>query len=218
MDRRAALSCCAPAYGKVFGSRGARRAADRYRRKGLDGDARWLVGEARARAPEAATVLELGGGVGSLHVDLLRGGAASAVNVELSPEWEAAAAELLREHGLADRVERRVADAVEDGDALEEADVVVMNRVVCCYPDPDALMRVAAGRARHLLLVSFPHDRPAVRLWVRLLNTWLAVRGIAFRSYVHPEPVIESAAERRGLHPVSERRGAIWRAVVFART
>jgi magnesium-protoporphyrin O-methyltransferase len=209
--------CCAPAYGKVFGARAARRAARRYRRKGLDAVGRWIVDDVRLRGVDRATVLELGGGIGSLQLELLRSGAASAVNVELSPEWEEAAAGLAREHGLDGVIERRIADAVEDADALAAADVVVMNRVVCCYPDPDALMGVAAERARRVLVVSFPHDRGLVRLWVRVANIWLRLRGVAFRSFVHSERRIEAAAERHGLRQTSERRGFIWRAVAFTR-
>lgn len=209
--------CCTPAYGKVFGERGAQRAANRYRRKGLDKDARWIVDALRARGLEEADVLELGGGVGALHLELLRHGAARAVNVELSPEWEQEASILLREHDLERRVERRVGDAVEQAGALEPADIVVMHRVVCCYPDPDRLMDVAAGRARRLLAISFPRDRPLPRLVVAISNLWLRVRRISFRSYVHAEAAIEASAIRHNLRPLLDRRGTIWRVAVFER-
>jgi SAM-dependent methyltransferase len=163
-------------------------------------------------------VLELGGGVGALHLELLRSGAARAVNVELSPEWEEAARELARERGLEDRVERRLADAVADAGDLEPADLVVMSRVVCCYPDPDALLSVAAERARVALFVSFPRDRRLNRLWTRIANGWLRLRGVDFRSYVHREERIERAAERHGLRAASDHQGTIWRAVAFVRS
>jgi Methyltransferase domain len=209
--------CCVPAYGKVFGERGARRAADRYRRKGLDGDARWIVETLRQRSAGEETVLELGGGVGALHVELLRSGAATAVNVELSPEWESEAAALLRDYGLESRVDRRVGDAVGESTSLDAADVVLMHRVVCCYPDPDRLMDTAAERARRFLAVSFPRQRVVARLVVVASNLWLRLRGISFRSYIHPESTIEAAASRHGLRPVSDRRTAIWRVTVFER-
>ena len=209
--------CCAPAYGKVFGERAARRAADRYRRKGVDKDARWIVGVLRERGLEDARVLELGGGVGGLHLDLVRNGAASAANVELSPEWEREAGLLVREHGLEGRVERRVGDAVQEADALEPADIVVMHRVVCCYPDPDRLMDVAAERTRRFLAVSFPRDRPVARVVMAVANLWLRLRRISFRSDVHPEPAIEAGATRHGLRPLVDRRGMMWRVATFER-
>jgi 2-polyprenyl-3-methyl-5-hydroxy-6-metoxy-1,4-benzoquinol methylase len=209
--------CCRPAYGEVFTARAAHRAADRYRRRGLDAVARWMADDVRERGVEGASVLEVGGGVGGLHIELLRSGAAQAVNVELSSEWEQAAMELAREHHLEGRIERRVADAVDDAAELESADVVVMSRVVCCYPDPDELMSVAADRARRLLVVSFPRDRALVRLWTWAANMWLRIRGIDFRSFVHSEEQIEGEAERHGLRIASEHRTVIWRAVAFVR-
>jgi SAM-dependent methyltransferase len=209
--------CCAPAYGKVFGERGARRAANRYRRKGLDKDARWIVDVLRERGLQDAHVLELGGGVGGLHLELVRQGAATAVNVDLSPEWEREARALLQEYGVEGRVERRVGDAVAEADALEPADIVVMHRVVCCYPDPDRLMDVAAGRARRFLALSFPRARPVGRFVVAVSNLWLRLRGISFRSHIHRERTIEAAALRHGLRPLLDRRGMIWRVAVFER-
>jgi tRNA A58 N-methylase Trm61 len=197
--------CCVPGYAKVFGERAARRAAARYRRKGLDGDARWLADVVGERMTPAATLLELGGGVGALHVELLRRGAATAVNVEISPEWEREAEALLRAYGLESRVERRIGDAV------------VMHRVVCCYPDPDRLMDAAAERAHRLLAVSFPRERRLARLVNALSNLWLRLRRVPFRSYVHHESTIEAAAARHAFRPASERRGRIWRAIVFER-
>jgi predicted RNA methylase len=176
-----------------------------------------MVDEVRRRGVERATVLELGGGVGALQIELLRVGAAQAVNVELSPEWEEAAGELARENDVEDRIERRVADAVADATVLAPADVVVMNRVVCCYPDPDALMTVAAEHATRLLVVSFPRDRPLVRLINRLANAWMRLRRIDFRSFVHSERQIVASAHRSGLRTVTEHRDFAWRAVAFAR-
>ncbi len=207
--------CCAPAYREVFGDRAARRDARRYRRRGLDAVARWLADEIRARGVDGATVLEIGGGLGALHLELLRSGAAHAVNVEISPDWEREAAALAREHDVEDRVERRIGDALDEADALAAADVVVMNRVVCCHPDGDALMALGAERARRVLAVSFPRDRALVRGWTRVANLWLRLRGIDFRSFVHSERLLEDVAERNGLRPASERRGTVWRAVVF---
>jgi tRNA A58 N-methylase Trm61 len=176
-----------------------------------------MVDAARARGLDGVTVLELGGGVGAVQLELLGAGAARAVNVELSPEWEHVAVELARAHGVEDRIERRLADAVEEADALAPADVVVMNRVVCCYPDPDALMAVASERADRLLVVSFPRDRALVRFVTRLANAWMRLRRIEFRSFVHPERQIEAVAQRHGLRPGSEHRGFAWRAVAFTR-
>jgi predicted RNA methylase len=95
------VSCCSSSgYGQVFGEKHARRDARRYRRNGLHSPARWIVETVVARGVTHADVLEVGGGVGAIQLELLKAGAAHTVNVEFSPGYEAAAAELVGEAGL----------------------------------------------------------------------------------------------------------------------
>ena len=152
------MSCCQPprGYTRIFSKRAARRSAKRYREKGLDDTAEEIVEFLREHGVEGASVLEIGGGVGAIQLELLKVGAARATNLELSPEYEETARELIHERGLDDRVERRLGDVVQEPDLAGEADAVVMHRVVCCYPDYDALVGAAAERARRYLVLSFP--------------------------------------------------------------
>ena len=77
--------CCgSERYDEVFGDGFARRVARRYGRRGLDRTRARLVDFLEARGVEGATVLEIGGGIGELHLELLQRGARSAVNLELS--------------------------------------------------------------------------------------------------------------------------------------
>ena len=207
--------CCDPRpYQRLFGAKTARRDAARYRRRGLGGTSRDLL--ELAGDVTGATVLEAGGGVGAIEVELLRAGATQATNVELSGEYEDAAAELLAEHGLRERVERRIGDfAVQ---AVEPHDVVVLHRVVCCYPDVDGLVGAAAARTRRRLLLTYPQERLLVRLGVGVVNLGLRSFGSSFRTYVHPVARIREAAAAHGLAPAERRRsGPIWESALFVR-
>lgn len=212
------MSCCSvQGCNRFFDEKTARRDAKRYRKKGLDGTGERMASFLAERGLADRTVLEVGGGVGALHLKLLKRGAARARNLELSSGYDATAAALLGEAGLADRVDRRVADIVEGGDAVEPADVVVMHRVVCCYPDPDALVGAAADHARSDLVMSFPRDNRLTRLVLRLANLWVRLRGIEFRAYVHPPRVIVGAAEQRGFRTVLEHKGLFWQIAALER-
>ena len=150
------------------------------------------------------------------HMALLKAGASHTVNVEFSPGYEAAAAELVGEAGLDGRVEREIGDFTQDG-PFDVADVVVMHRVVCCYPDFERLLTEAASRARRTLVFSYPPRNLASRLVNGGSNLWMRLRRNSFRSYVHsPETMIEVASSQ-GLEPVAWRRGGFWRAVALAR-
>jgi hypothetical protein len=210
--------CCTPAgYRKVFGERTARRDARKYRRRGLDRAARLAVCFLTGRGVERDSVLEVGGGVGAIQLELLKAGAERSVNVELSPEYESVAAELLRGARLEGRVDRRLGDFVRERETFEAADDVVLHRVVCCYHDPEALVGAAAERARRRLVLTFPPDALAFRLGSRIFNAFLALTGTEFRTYVHPVATILGAARSRGLEPAFEARTPIWRIVGLER-
>jgi magnesium-protoporphyrin O-methyltransferase len=215
LDSGAMAGCCTPSgYRKIFGERTARRDVRKYRRRGLDRAARKIVGFLAGRGVAGDSVLEVGGGVGAIQLELLKAGAARATNVELSPEYEPYAAELL---GGDTRVERRVGDFVRDAAELEPADDVVLHRVVCCYPDPEALVGAAAEHARRRLVLSFPPDTALFRAGSAVLNAFLALTRTEFRTFVHPAAAILAPARAHGLEPALDTRTRMWRIVGFER-
>jgi magnesium-protoporphyrin O-methyltransferase len=210
--------CCDPSgYWREFNERTARRNAEAYKRNGLDPAARRLVTHLRGEGLSGATVLEVGGGIGSVLLELLRAGAARATNVELSPEYETVATDLAREAGLADRIERRVGDFAQIAATVEPADVVVLHRVVCCYPDLDRLLGSAADRARRALALTFPRDALWTRLALPLGNAWFGLTRCPFRVFLHAPERIERIAAARGLRPAFRHTGLIWQSAVYAR-
>jgi magnesium-protoporphyrin O-methyltransferase len=207
--------CCRPeGYNRLFSARQAKLDASRYRKRGLGGTSRGLVELAGDVSGE--TVLEVGGGVGAIELELLAAGADRATNVELSGEYEEEATKLIAERGLTERVDRRVADFVAE--PVEPHDVVVMHRVVCCYPDVDLLVGVAAAHTRRRLLLTYPRERPWTRAGIRAINLFMRISGSDFRAFVHPVARMTAAAQREGL--ALERRepqGLIWENAAFER-
>ena len=207
--------CCRPeGYNRLFSARQAKLDASRYRKRGLGGTSRGLVELAGDVSGE--TVLEVGGGVGAIELELLAAGADRAMNVELSGEYEEEAAKLIAERGLTERVDRRVADFVAE--PVEPHDVVVMHRVVCCYPDVDLLVGVAAGHTRRRLLLTYPCERPWTRAGIWAINLFMRISSSSFRAFVHPVARMTAAAEREGLTlERRERPGLIWENAVYER-
>lgn len=210
--------CCSPSgYRRFFNRREARRRLRRYRRKGLDPMARSMAGFLTAQGLGQRTVLEIGGGVGDMHIEMLRAGASRAASVELSPGYEEAAADLLRETGFEDRVDRRIGDFVAEADQFEPADEVVMNRVVCCYPDMEKMMAAAFGKAKRHLAATFPRNRWYNRWAIGAGNWYLRRRNVGFQAYVHPPGDIMQVASEAGFEVVHRDRNLVWQAVVFRR-
>jgi Methyltransferase domain len=198
----------------MFNRRYAERDARSFRKRGLGKTSRTLV--ELAGDVEGETVLDVGGGVGAIGLTLLDRGAAHATNVELSAGYEDAARELAADRGVSERVERRIADFVENGDAIEEHDVVVMHRVVCCYPDVEGLMDTAACHARRTLVLTYPQQRVWVGAGLKLINLFLRLRGCGFRTYLHPVQQILDTSRGFRVERV-ERQGLLWESAALVR-
>jgi magnesium-protoporphyrin O-methyltransferase len=191
--------------------------ARRYRRRGLDAVSQRIVDFVKRRGMEGRTVLEVGAGIGDIQIELLKAGADRAVGVELTPTYEEAAGELLREAGLEGRVDRKVLDFAADGSGIDSADIVVLNRVICCYPDMPLLAGQAADHARTLLVLTFPNGRWWTRLGVALANVGLALTRRQFHVFVHSPDRIAATVEGRGFKTAVSRPGIFWQLAAFER-
>jgi len=209
-------SCCASDRLDIFDERAARRALRRYLANGLGGtDALQIAAWAEEGGLDGASVVEVGGGIGQIQADLLRRGAATGRVVELVAEYEAPAAELVEAASVAERSSFQLADLLSEPEAVEEADVVVLRRVVCCTADGPALLAAAAGKARRTLLASYPRDRLLVRAAVRLENLAFAVLRKRFRTFAHRPDELERAVAREGLTRTRLSRSFAWETAQF---
>lgn len=207
-------SCC---YDDAFDRRHAEAKLREYRRKG-PGRASVALADALARGNlEGRTVLDIGAGVGAVHLLLLDRGAASATDVDASRPYLDAARSEAERRGLADRVRFEHGDFVAVAAAVEAADLVALDRVVCCYGDVEALVGRAAERTRRRLGIVLPPDGRFARLVIGLLNAWGRVTRSSFRMYAHPHARVVAAARAGGLEPAGTRDLGIWRLLVFER-
>jgi magnesium-protoporphyrin O-methyltransferase len=210
--------CCDPrGCDRTFGAGFARRIARGYRRRGLDPNAQAVVDLVTQAGVQGATVLEIGGGVGEIQLELLRRGAASATNLELSPGYEGEAAALIEEAGVGGRVRRRLVDIATDPGAVEPADIVVLHRVVCCYPDVAQLLGAAADHARRHLVFSHPPRNGLSRAVVATQNALFRIGGRDFRTFAHSPAAMLDVLAEHGLHLRATHSGRVWQVAAVSR-
>jgi len=217
-DNEGSMDCCTPkGYGWAFSERSAQGQARRYRRRGLDVVSSRLVRLLRERSLEGCSLLEVGGGVGAIQIELLKAGISSAMSIELTPTYEAAAAALLREAGFDDLVDRRVLDFALAGSNVPPADIVVLNRVICCYPDMPTLAGAAADHARRILVMSFPKERWWTRFAFGIGNLALRIGRREFQMFLHPPERVLEVARQHGLITAAIDVGHFWQVVTLER-
>lgn len=210
--------CCDPAiYRRLFNSKEAKRSIRRYRKKGLGPLSMSMIDFLDSQGIEGLELLEVGGGIGVLEIELLNRGVASVVNVELSSGYEGVAAELAESEGVSDRIERRIADFVEVQDDVAPADIVLANAVICCYPFMEKMMSAFVSKTGKYLALVFPREKWWVKSGLGIGQLFLRIRGCGFRAFVHPVDEIERIAEEGGLVARHRYTTPVWQAVVWER-
>ncbi|MBI3750199.1 MAG: methyltransferase domain-containing protein [Chloroflexi bacterium] len=208
--------CC---YDVEFDERIAERDLREYRRHGPGKTTRTLASALAGDGDGASglTVLDIGGGVGGLHRLLLEAGAASAVDIDASAPYLAAARREAQRLGLDSRIEFAHGDFVTSAPAVEAADLVGLDRVVCCYPDVDALVGAAARLTRRRLGIAVPRDGRFARFAVGAVNVWQRIIRSKLRMHAHDLARIEAAAGGAGLQLRSITAVGFWRVLLFER-
>lgn len=212
-------SCCSSfcaANQRQFSDAIARRDLDRYRKQGPDPTTR-LLRDAILGAGNGKTVLDVGSGICALSFELLTAGAERVTAVDAAPAYLAAAREEAGRRNLSDRLELLQGDFVTVASDLLKADVVTMDRVVCCYPAYQPLLEAALGRSRRLLAFSYPRDRWYVRAAVATQNLGRAVLRNPFRGFVHSARDMEAFLAQHGFLRMQRRDTLKWSADLYVR-
>ncbi len=212
-------SCCSPFWGanqRQFSDVIARRDLRRYRTRGPDSTTR-LLRDAILEAGNGKTVLDVGGGVGALCFELLAMGAERATVVDAAPAYLAAAGEEATRRNLSARLKVVHGDFVAIAGDVVPADVVTMDRVVCCYPAYRPLLEAALERSRRLLAFSYPRDLWYVRAAVAIQNLWRALFRNSFRGFVHSVRGMEALLEQHGFVRMQRRKTLKWAADLYVR-
>ena len=203
--------------GNEFGEAAARRSLRSYRRSGPPRTTTWLIEGLRAGGVDGMTVLDIGAGVGAVHLELLANGADAATDVDGSPAFVAVAREESERQGRADRVRHEVGDFVALAPAIEPADIVALDRVVCCYPEMAALVTLSVAHARRRYGLVYPRDPWWIRAGSRILNGLARLAGQQVRAHIHSTAAVDSIVRAAGFGPSLQRTNLFWQVVVYER-
>ena len=209
--------CGCDGFASIFDRRTAVHDLRRYQRNGPDRTTRMLLELLRPAVDASTTILDVGSGIGIIDQELLRAGAAHAVLVDGSTAYLEVARDEARRANLLDRLDIVEGDFVRRAGEVADADIVTLDRVICCYPDADGLVTRSASRARRLYGLVLPRDRWVTRTVLRLVNAWYRLRGRAYRAYAHPNARIDELAAGAGLRLRAETGTFVWRVAVYER-
>jgi SAM-dependent methyltransferase len=213
------MVCCAGpcAAESHFDSKRAERDLRRYRSKGPDATTRLILAELRRWPLEGQLLLDVGGGIGVIDAELADTGIASVTLVEASPAYLEVARREVKARYESRPTHFLLGDFAKIADALPDADVVTLDRVVCCYSDAEALLWAAAVRTRQRLAFTYPRNRWYVRMMVAIENFWRLLTNSKFRAFVHSPQRMGAVLKTGGFVRASHRDTFMWTLDLYSR-
>jgi SAM-dependent methyltransferase len=213
------MSCCAAINADTgrFFSRFAGLHRLRFRLFGFERTQRQLLRGIRAGDIEGTTLLEIGCGPGYLHRALLRLGASRATGVDLSEGMLDIARAGAKADGLAERTTYVQGDFAQMASEVPDADVVVLDKVICCYPDWGRLVDRSLPKARRLYAFTIPRDRMLTRAGLKAMRWGLHRIGCCYQPFLHDAAQIDARILAGGFRRSYEARTAGWLTRVYAR-
>ena len=200
-----------------FDRREAERELRSYRKKGPSSVTKMLLDAIRAEGIDGASLLDIGGGVGAVQHELLAAGVISAVSVDASSAYHAVAQEEAERRGLAGRIQQRFGNFVDLAPQIEQADIVTLDKVICCYNDVEQLVRLSSAKAKRIYAVVYPRYNLLFRALPKLASVFFWLWRTQFRFFIHPTAVVEGLVESNGLRRTFHRKSGFWQVAVFTR-
>jgi magnesium-protoporphyrin O-methyltransferase len=177
-----------------------------------------LLDQVIGRGVKGRSFLDIGGGIGAIQHELMEAGARRGLGAEASPAYLAASREEAERRGYADRMAYREGDFLDLAPEIEAADVVTLDRVLCCYPDMPGLVEASASRARLFWGTVLPREeRPLIRLAIGLLNAVQRLRRRPFRVFTHCSKDVDVRMRVLGFSPAFQGTSFFWRILLYER-
>lgn len=214
------MTCCGHCRdaGDFFNERTARRELKRYLRRGPDKPTRLLVEQIQQNSISGKTLLDIGGGIGAIQFELFSNGLKRSVNVDASAAYQSVSKAAAVSRGLAGRTEYHFGDFTDLTGSLAKADIVTLDKVICCYPDAEKLLRTSLQKCTGLFGLVYPRTHLFAKIGFRLVNLWFRLRRSEFRTYLHSPQFVDTMIREDGFRQLSRQTTILWQIVVYERT
>jgi len=166
---------------------------------------------------DGLTLLDIGGGIGAVQLALLSAGATGATSVEASAAYLEIARQEAERAGLDRRISYVHGDFVSLASQIPQADIVTLDRVICCYDDAEALVSLSAVRARKFYGLVYPRSVWWVKIALFFENLGYRLRGSPFRAFVHPTELVDRLVRSAGLKEIHRQHTFAWQVVIYQR-
>lgn len=213
------MNCCSNIECKNgidnFFSKEAEKFLKRFKKRGLEKSQKNLVHGLQESSIGGKSILEIGCGVGALHAELIKLGASAATGVDISEEMIRLAKVYMKEIGFEKKTNYHKGDFVEISANVNSADITILDKVICCYPEVANLVEQSIRKTRQVYAFTLPRNIWWVKYPVIAGIRFLKLFRPAFHPYFHEHEIVNNRLTGNGFNKIYQNHTFMWETYVF---
>jgi len=212
------MGCCqCQGIENMFDKKAAKRALKQYLKKGPSKTTEMLLKAIHKKGVKGLDFLDIGGGIGAIQYDLIKAGASSGTSIEASPAYIDLVKEEIHKNNLAEIIDFKHGDFTTIASDVDSADIVTLDKVICCYDNMSQLVRLSSKLSRKIYAIIYPRDVWWTRLALPFINFYPIIKGSPFRVFIHPTKKVEEIIFRNGLKRDYYDTTLFWQVAIFTK-
>ena len=212
------MGCCqCQGIETMFDKKTAERELKRYLKKGPSKTTGMLLDAIHKEGVQGLDFLDIGGGIGAIQYDLIKAGASSGTSIEASAAYIDLVKQETLQDGFRELMDYKHGDFTTAASDVDSADIVTLDKVICCYDNMSELVTLSSKLARKIYAVIYPRDVWWTKLAILFMNFYSIVKGSSFRVFIHPTKKVEEIIFGNGLKRKYYATTLFWQVVIFTK-
>jgi len=212
------MVCCqCQGIENMFDKKAAKRALKRYLKKGPSKTTGMLLKALHKTEVKGLDFLDIGGGIGAIQYDLIKAGASNGTSIEASPAYIDLVKEEIHKNNLAEIIDFKHGDFTAIASDVDSADIVTLDKVICCYDDMSELVRLSSTLSQKIYAIIYPRDVWWTKLALPFINFYPIIKRSPFRVFIHPTKKVEDIIFRNGLKRDYYDTTLFWQVAIFSK-
>ena len=213
------MSCCNRAeYNNTFDDQLAKQELGDYLKSGLKKSSLPFMKVLEALPLDNKSVLDIGGGIGALTFELFKKNILKVSHVDLSEPYVKTFRSEVDRRSLTEKVQSYHGDFLDFVNDIETADLVSLDKVICCYPDFDNLVRQSIKKSNVWYAYSIPRTNLTTRIYFFIDKIMNKLKGKNLSVFFHSKDAIERIVIESGFTKLTEKLDGYWRVVLFKKS
>jgi magnesium-protoporphyrin O-methyltransferase len=188
-----------------------------YHSKGISKETRILVDSLKSMGIDGYSLLDIGCGYGGIGIELLKSGVAEVENLEASSSYLKAAKAESRKNSLGDKTTFTYGNFVEIAEEVSAADIVTLDKVICCYDELEPLIKLSCNKTLKLYGLIYPRDSWWGQAAIGFENLVRKIKGNTFRVFVYPTETVDNLIKESGMKRIFYKSLMVWQIVIYSR-